>query len=61
MGIFFVIVPILIFETALCLPVKDPSYKRIKLCDEKLKELFDVDSFHGFTINKFLAFHFVKS
>ncbi|XP_044470012.1 upstream activation factor subunit spp27-like [Mangifera indica] len=41
--------------------LQDPSDKRIILCDEKLKELFDVDSFHGFTVTKLLAVHFVKS
>ncbi|KAJ0040045.1 hypothetical protein Pint_28115 [Pistacia integerrima] len=41
--------------------LQDPSDKRTILCDEKLKELFDVDSFHGFTVTKLLAVHFVKS
>jgi len=41
--------------------VKDPSDKRQILCDEKLKELFDVDSFVGFTVTKLLAPHFIKA
>ncbi|GLT39041.1 hypothetical protein SLA2020_132490 [Shorea laevis] len=41
--------------------LQDPSDKRKVICDEKLKELFDVDSFTGFTVSKLLAAHFVKS
>ncbi|GLU13606.1 hypothetical protein SLE2022_302330 [Rubroshorea leprosula] len=41
--------------------LQDPSDKRRVICDEKLKELFDVDSFTGFTVSKLLAIHFVKS
>lgn len=41
--------------------VKDPSNKRQIICDEKLKELFDVDSFNGFTVTKLLAPHFIKT
>ncbi|CAI0553799.1 unnamed protein product [Linum tenue] len=41
--------------------LQDPSDKRKILCDEKLKELFDVDSFVGFTVTKLLSAHFVKS
>ena len=41
--------------------VKDPSDKRKIICDEKLKELFDVDSFNGFTVTKLLAPHFIKT
>ncbi|GLU19980.1 hypothetical protein SLE2022_361990 [Rubroshorea leprosula] len=41
--------------------LQDPSDKRKVICDEKLKELFDVDSFTGFTVSKLLASHFVKS
>ncbi|XP_022947277.1 upstream activation factor subunit UAF30-like isoform X1 [Cucurbita moschata] len=40
--------------------LQDPSDKRRIICDEKLKELFDVDSFNGFTVSKLLATHFVK-
>ncbi|KAF3438906.1 hypothetical protein FNV43_RR17181 [Rhamnella rubrinervis] len=39
----------------------DPSDKRRILCDEKLKELFDIDSFRGFNVTKFLAAHFIKT
>ncbi|CAI0375442.1 unnamed protein product, partial [Linum tenue] len=39
----------------------DPSDKRKIICDEKLRELFDVDSFVGFTVTKLLSAHFVKS
>ncbi|KAL7236664.1 hypothetical protein ACSBR1_019879 [Camellia fascicularis] len=41
--------------------LQDPSDKRRILCDEKLKELFEVDSFHGFTVSKLLAAHFMKA
>ncbi|GMH14765.1 hypothetical protein Nepgr_016606 [Nepenthes gracilis] len=40
--------------------LQDPSDKRRVICDEKLKELFDVDSFHGFTISKLLSAHLLK-
>ncbi|XP_010255131.1 PREDICTED: upstream activation factor subunit spp27-like [Nelumbo nucifera] len=41
--------------------LQDPSDKRRIICDEKLKELFEVDSFHGFTVPKLLATHFIKT
>lgn len=41
--------------------LQDPSDKRRIICDEKLKELFDVDSFTGFTVSKLLAAHFIKT
>ncbi|KAL4354459.1 hypothetical protein GQ457_06G040030 [Hibiscus cannabinus] len=41
--------------------LQDPSDKRKVICDEKLKELFDVETFHGFTVTKLLAAHFLKS
>ncbi|KAK7252846.1 hypothetical protein RIF29_37086 [Crotalaria pallida] len=41
--------------------LQDPSDKRQILCDEKLKELFDVDTFNGFTVTKLLAPHFIKT
>ncbi|XP_019444711.1 PREDICTED: upstream activation factor subunit spp27-like [Lupinus angustifolius] len=41
--------------------LQDPSDKRKILCDEKLKELFDVDTFNGFTVTKLLAPHFIKT
>ncbi|OVA10503.1 SWIB/MDM2 domain [Macleaya cordata] len=41
--------------------LQDPSDKRRIICDDKLKELFDVDSFNGFTVPKLLTVHFVKS
>ncbi|XWS54843.1 hypothetical protein CRYUN_Cryun10bG0124300 [Craigia yunnanensis] len=40
--------------------LQDPSDKRRILCDDKLKELFEVDSFHGFSISKLLTTHFIK-
>ncbi|KAK9064868.1 hypothetical protein SSX86_016250 [Deinandra increscens subsp. villosa] len=40
--------------------LQDPSDKRRILCDDKLKELFDVDTFNGFTVSKLLVTHFVK-
>ena len=47
--------------TLLCLSLKDPSNKRRIICDEKLKELLDFDSFNGFTISEFLSAHFIKA
>ncbi|XP_024021294.1 DNA ligase 1 isoform X2 [Morus notabilis] len=41
--------------------LQDPSDKRRILCDDKLKELFDVDSFNGFSVTKLLTAHFVKT
>lgn len=40
--------------------LQDPSDKRRILCDEKLKELFDVETFQGFTVSKLLTVHFLK-
>ncbi|GAB2224833.1 hypothetical protein Droror1_Dr00005610 [Drosera rotundifolia] len=40
--------------------LQDPSDKRVIICDEKLKELFDVESFKGFTVTKLLGDHFIK-
>nr|GEW31922.1 hypothetical protein [Tanacetum cinerariifolium] len=41
--------------------LQDPSDKRRILCDDKLKELFDVDTFIGFGVSKLLAPHFIKT
>ncbi|KAL3621182.1 hypothetical protein CASFOL_036094 [Castilleja foliolosa] len=41
--------------------LQDPSEKRMVLCDDKLKELFGVDSFVGFTVTKLLKSHFIKT
>lgn len=41
--------------------LQDPSDKRRILCDDKLKELFDVDTFNGFSVSKLLTAHFVKA
>lgn len=41
--------------------LKDPSDKRIIISDEKLRELFDVDTFNGFTVSKLLNVHFIKT
>ncbi|CAN0864260.1 Upstream activation factor subunit spp27 [Linum grandiflorum] len=41
--------------------LQDPSDKRQVICDEKLKELFDLDTFTGFTVSKLLTAHFVKT
>lgn len=35
--------------------------KRRIICDDKLKELFDVDTFRGFLVSKLLTAHFVKA
>ncbi|XP_016539640.1 upstream activation factor subunit spp27 isoform X2 [Capsicum annuum] len=40
--------------------LQDPSNKKTIICDERLKELFQVDSFHGFTVSKLLTAHFIK-
>ncbi|XP_056160830.1 uncharacterized protein LOC115672594 isoform X3 [Syzygium oleosum] len=40
--------------------LQDPSDKRRVICDEKLRELFEVDSFTGFSVSKLLTAHFVK-
>jgi upstream activation factor subunit UAF30 len=41
--------------------LKDPSDRRKIICDEKLKDLFQVDSFTGFTVSKLLNPHFTKA
>ncbi|KAK1301171.1 Zinc finger CCCH domain-containing protein 44 [Acorus calamus] len=41
--------------------LQDPADKRRILCDQKLKDLFEVDSFTGFTVSKLLSCHFVKT
>ncbi|KAM7520519.1 hypothetical protein LguiB_019481 [Lonicera macranthoides] len=41
--------------------LQDPSDKRRIICDEKLKELFDVGTFNGFTVSKLLTAHFIKA
>ncbi|KAI3774750.1 hypothetical protein L1987_49312 [Smallanthus sonchifolius] len=40
--------------------LQDPKDKRRILCDDKLKELFKVNSFVGFTVSKLLTAHFIK-
>lgn len=40
--------------------LQDPSDKRRILCDDKLRELFKVDTFIGFTVPKLLSPHFIK-
>ncbi|CAO2813526.1 unnamed protein product [Amaranthus hypochondriacus] len=40
--------------------LQDPSDKRQVLCDEKLKELFEVDTFRGFAVTKHLTAHLTK-
>ncbi|KAJ0963414.1 hypothetical protein J5N97_028536 [Dioscorea zingiberensis] len=41
--------------------LQDPADRRNIICDGKLKELFNVDSFHGFTVAKLLTAHFIKA
>ncbi|XWS29377.1 hypothetical protein CRYUN_Cryun24cG0024300 [Craigia yunnanensis] len=41
--------------------LQDPTDKRKVICDEKLKELFDVETFDGFTVTKLLVAHFLKT
>ncbi|XP_021714241.1 upstream activation factor subunit spp27-like [Chenopodium quinoa] len=40
--------------------LQDPFAKKTVICDEKLKELFNVDSFNGFMVSKLLSAHFLK-
>ncbi|KAL2925057.1 Upstream activation factor subunit spp27 [Bienertia sinuspersici] len=40
--------------------LQDPSDKRRILCDEKLKELFNVEFFNGFSVTKLLTAHLTK-
>ncbi|KAJ1701651.1 hypothetical protein LUZ63_001430 [Rhynchospora breviuscula] len=40
--------------------LQDPSDRRNIICDEKLKELLNVDSFLGFSMTKLLVPHFIK-
>ncbi|KAJ0264439.1 SWIB complex BAF60b domain-containing protein [Hirschfeldia incana] len=40
--------------------LQDPSDKRRIICDEKLKELFEVDSFEDISVSKLLTSHYVK-
>lgn len=61
MASFFVNVLLKSHSNFLCIFMKDPSDKRRIICDEKLKELFDVDTFTGFTVSKLLAAHFIKA
>lgn len=41
--------------------LQDPTDKRRIICDDKLKELFDVDTFNGFMVTKLLTAHFIKA
>ncbi|BAS86537.1 Os03g0764450, partial [Oryza sativa Japonica Group] len=41
--------------------LQDPSDRRKIICDEKLKDLLQVESFNGFTVSKLLAPHFTKT
>lgn len=41
--------------------LQDPSDRRRIICDEKLKELFNVDTFNGFSVSKLLTSHFIKT
>ncbi|CAH2053338.1 unnamed protein product [Thlaspi arvense] len=41
--------------------LQDPADKRRVLCDEKLKELFEVDSFEDISVSKLLTNHFIKT
>ncbi|KAK3024546.1 hypothetical protein RJ639_043738 [Escallonia herrerae] len=40
--------------------LQDPSDKRRIICDNKLKELFEVDTFIGFSVSKLLTAHITK-
>lgn len=41
--------------------LQDPSDRRKIICDEKLKDLLQVESFTGFTVSKLLNPHFTKA
>ncbi|CAN6281244.1 unnamed protein product [Urochloa humidicola] len=41
--------------------LQDPSDRRKIICDEKLKDILQVESFTGFTVSKLLAPHFTKT
>ncbi|KAF9684272.1 hypothetical protein SADUNF_Sadunf04G0100800 [Salix dunnii] len=41
--------------------LQDPADKRRIICNDKLKELFEVDSFTGFTVSRLLSSHFIKA
>ncbi|GAB4837961.1 hypothetical protein Ancab_027489 [Ancistrocladus abbreviatus] len=41
--------------------LQDPADKRRIMCDDKLKELFDVDTFQGFSVTKLLTAHLIKN
>ncbi|XP_024015787.1 DNA ligase 1 isoform X2 [Eutrema salsugineum] len=41
--------------------LQDPCEKRRIICDEKLKELFEVDSFEDISVSKLLTNHFIKT
>lgn len=41
--------------------LQDPSDRRQIICDDKLKELLEVDTFRGFSVAKLLTAHFIKS
>ncbi|KAJ7967419.1 Upstream activation factor subunit spp27 [Quillaja saponaria] len=40
--------------------LQDPTDKMRVICDDKLKELFQIDSFHGFGVSKLLTVHLTK-
>ncbi|KAF3323992.1 upstream activation factor subunit spp27-like isoform X1 [Carex littledalei] len=40
--------------------LQDPSDRRNIICDEKLKDLFKVESFNGFSMARLLIPHFIK-
>ncbi|KAG5398297.1 hypothetical protein IGI04_020111 [Brassica rapa subsp. trilocularis] len=40
--------------------LQDPSDKKRIICDEKLKELFEVDSFEDISVSKLLTSHYIK-
>lgn len=39
-------------------PLKDPTDKKSTICDDKLKELFEVNSSVGFSVSEVLTAHF---
>jgi upstream activation factor subunit UAF30 len=41
--------------------LQDPANKKMIVCDDRLQELFGVDTFVGFGMSKLLSPHFIKS
>jgi chromatin remodeling complex protein RSC6 len=49
------------FFDGVILFLQDPANKKMIVCDSKLQELFECDTFVGFGITKLLSPHFLKA